>query len=88
MIKRIISNEKHDCIVITSDRDIADFAFSLGATPVSSEKFLNIYRRHETYSYKNEDILNETEYTQHIKKGSSRKPSKKEKLIIRALKKL
>lgn len=88
VIKRIISRERYDWIVITSDRDIADFAFSSGATPVSSEKFLNIYRRQETCNYENEDTLNETVYPQHIKKGSSRKPSKKEKLIIRAIKKL
>jgi predicted RNA-binding protein with PIN domain len=88
VIKRIISTEKHDWIVITSDREIKDFAFSSGAIPIPAEMFLNIYKKPHSFDKQNLIESEETDYSFPQKKGSPRKLSKKEKLVMRALKKL
>ena len=85
VIKRIIASEKREWIVVTSDREIADQAWSCGSTPVLAEKFLRILARQDTFLCDEED--DEEEYIQ-PKKGSSRQLSKKEKAIRRALSKL
>ncbi len=86
VIKRIISSERREWIVVTSDRDIANHAWTSGSIPVSTEDFLDALERKEP-SYFGEEELEE-EYIEPQRKGSPRKPSKKEKAIRRALSKL
>ena len=85
-IKRIISSEKREWIVVTSDRDIAAHAWSSGSIPVSSEDFLNAIERREM---ENEIVGgDEKEYDVPGRKGNPQKPSKKEKAIRKVLRKL
>jgi predicted RNA-binding protein with PIN domain len=86
VIKRIISSERREWIVISSDRDIANHAWASGSIPLSAEEFLNALER-KGVSYFAEDEF-EDEYREPQRKGSPRKPSKKEKAIMRALNKL
>ncbi len=86
VIKRIISSKKHGWIVVTSDRDIADYAWTCGSIPVSAQDFLKVF---------NKEVLLESEgdeceeiYREPLRKGNPRRLSKKEKAILRALKKL
>lgn len=86
MIKRIISSERREWIVVTSDRDIANHAWASGSVPVSADDFLNaLERKDKPYSDEEEK---EEEYSEPHRKGNPRKPSKKEKAIVRALSKL
>jgi uncharacterized protein len=87
VIKRTISSIRHEWIVVTSDRDIADHAWASGSVPVSSEDFLNAIERKNMYKgiddgeYDEEDDI-------YPRKGNPRKLSKKEKAVVRALSKL
>ncbi len=86
VIKGIISSKKHAWIVVTSDRDIADYAWTCGSIPVGAEDFLKIFNKEvlsESEQDKYEDI-----YIEPLRKGNPRRLSKKEKAILRALKKL
>ena len=85
VIKRIISSEKREWIVVTSDREIADHAWSTGSIPVSSDDFLNALSAKDLSGIEEED---EEEYVQPRRKGSPRQLSKKEKAVKRALSKL
>ena len=85
VIKRIISSHRREWIVVTSDRDIADHAWSLGSIPVSSEDFLNAMNARDL-SDKVEEY--EDDYIEPRRKGSARQLSKKEKAIKRAISKL
>jgi len=85
VIKRTISSEKREWIVVTSDREIADHAWSCGSTPITAEKFLKVLGEQHTLPVDEEE--DEEEYIQ-SKKGSPRQLSKKEKAIRRALSKL
>jgi uncharacterized protein len=85
VIKRIISSERREWIVATSDREIADHAWSTGSIPVSSDSFLNALSVEDFSGIEEED---EEEYIEPRRKGSPRQLSKKEKAIRRALSKL
>ena len=87
VIKRIVSAEKREWVVISSDREIAAHAWSQGSVPVASEKFLTLLENTGTtfsgeYDLWDEDPVNVP------KKGSSRTASKKEKALLRILGKL
>jgi len=87
VIKRIISSEKQEWIVVTSDRDIEAHAWTLGSVPVSSEDFMNALKR----KYLEKEVLfkdDEEEYAKPGRKGNPRKTSKKEKAIRRIRSKL
>jgi predicted RNA-binding protein with PIN domain len=85
VIKRIISSDRREWIVVTSDREIADHAWSSGSVPVPAEDFLKATGR-RTPAFLPED--NEEDYPEPRRKGNPRKPSKKEKALRRALSKL
>jgi uncharacterized protein len=87
VIKRIISSERREWIVITSDREIADHAWASGSIPVSSEKFLKVFERKDPLS-SDEGEYDDDEYIEPHRKGNPRKLSKKDKAIKRALSKL
>ncbi len=85
VIKRIITKEKKEWIVVTSDRAIADFAWHSGSIPVSSDDFYQaLYNNEEDYDEENENYG----YHNVNRKGNPRQLSKKEKAIRRALRKL
>ena len=86
VIKRIISSERHQWIVVTSDRDIRDHAWSSGAVPISSEQFLPFLEKTDVPPFEEDE--EEEEYMQPRRKGNPRKLSKKQKAVLRALKKL
>jgi len=85
VIKRMISSDKREWIVVTSDRDIADHTWSCGSTPVAAGKFLRILE--EGSSFSDDDQEEDEEYIQ-PRKGSPRQLSRKEKAVRRALNKL
>ena len=85
VIKRMISAERREWIVVTSDREIADHAWSTGSIPVSSDDFLNALSTKYLSGIEEED---EEEYIEPRRKGSPRQLSKKEKAVKRALSKL
>lgn len=85
VIKRIVSSEKREWIVVTSDRDIADHAWASGSIAVRSEDFLRALERRTALFSSEED---EEEYEETRRRGNPRKLSKKEKSLQRALSKL
>lgn len=87
MIKRIISSDRREWIVVTSDRDIASHAWSSGSIPISTGDFLMALEKEVITSEFNEEGYDE-EYSELRRKGNPRKLSKKEKAIRRALSKL
>lgn len=78
VIKRIVTGDKYH-IVISSDREIQTFAWSQSSVPLSSDEFVSILEG---------DIEIEDRFQGGGKRGSSRTPSKKEKLRQRAIEKL
>jgi uncharacterized protein len=85
VIKRIISSERREWIVVTSDRDIAHHAWASGSIPVPSEDFLRAIERKESLFSGEEG---EEEYSEPQRKGNPWKLSKKEKALKRAVSKL
>ncbi|MBF0328969.1 MAG: NYN domain-containing protein [Nitrospirae bacterium] len=95
VIKRIVSAQRKEWIVVSSDRDIANHAWHVNSIPVSSEKFyervLGIVKKdlsdktaeNSPRYFKDEDDECLPDY-----KGSAYQPSKKDKLIKKALAKL
>jgi len=86
IIKRIISSEGRELIVVTSDRDISNHAWSRGSIPVPAGDFLKALERESSSYFIEEDY--EEDYIEPRRKGNPRKPSKKEKAFRRALSKL
>jgi hypothetical protein len=86
VIKRIISSDRREWIVVTSDRDIVNHAWALGSIPVSAEDFLVAIEK-GIPSYLDEKE-NDEEYIEPQRKGNPRRLSKKEKAIRRVLSKL
>ncbi len=94
MIKRIISTERQEWIVITSDRDIASEAWRCGSIPISSEvfyeKLFDPYKQAQAdkgyYDEPDEPDIGSGPPYKH--KGNPHRFSKKEKAIRRAISKL
>jgi hypothetical protein len=95
VIKRIISKDRKEWIVVSNDRDIIKHAWSVNSIPIPSEKFFEIVSRQAgqggghleepAYEFSYKDI--EDEYS-HSPKGNPSQLSKKEKAIRRTLSKL
>lgn len=89
VIKRIISSDKREWIVVSSDRDIAAHAWSTGSVPVASETFMEIAFKSANYLQETDEDGDDENYGIDIsRKGNPSRPSKKEKTIQRALDKL
>lgn len=88
VIKRIISSDRREWIVVTSDRDIVNHAWTTGSIPVSTENFLKAFERKIPSYFDEEENDDSDEYIEPRRKGNPRKLSKKEKAIRRALSKL
>ena len=94
VIKRIVSTERRQWIVVSSDREIASHAWSNGSIPVPSEEFLSVIgaagagrlhsRADASVSEKHED---EGELHE-CRKGNPHTPSRKERALKRAIGKL
>jgi predicted RNA-binding protein with PIN domain len=84
-IKKIISQDDTHWIVVTSDREIQTHAWSHGAVPIESEQFVDKLQSHRSAG---DYELLEDDYDEPRRKGRARQPSKKQKAIERALKKL
>ncbi|MCX8030057.1 MAG: NYN domain-containing protein [Thermodesulfovibrionales bacterium] len=94
-IKRMLNDTKRQWVVITSDKLVAKYVWSVHSIPIESEVFLEIL---EETLQKNEQIIEEStdkdfiskkyyEYSKGLK-GNPYKPSKKNKAINRVLNKL
>lgn len=84
VIQRIISKDNREWIVITSDRDIIRHAWASGCIPIPSENFLRVFEAAGQSDTEEET----TESEEYQRKGNPRTPSKKEKALRRAFRKL
>jgi predicted RNA-binding protein with PIN domain len=87
VIKKSITREKKEWIVISSDRDVMAYTWSQGFVPVASEKFQSLIENADRNLTGEYDLLYEDESDIPRKRGS-RTPSRKEKALLRILKKL
>ncbi len=92
VIKRTLSSERREWIVVSSDREIARHAWATGSIPIGSERFLPFLEAEEPggeadkgYSLEQEEDEGEKEGS---RRGSARQLSRKEKASRRALGKL
>jgi hypothetical protein len=91
VIKTIISSEKKEWIVVTSDRDIAAFAWANGSVPVPSERFSGLLGPSGGFAAGESGRRYEHDDDGEVQvkgKGRQRTPSRKEKALARVLKKL
>lgn len=72
---------------MSSDRDIMSHAWACGSVAVPSDRFLSIIENIEK-TFAGEHELLEEDSSGIQKKGRARTPSRKEKSLMRALKKL
>lgn len=86
VIKRIVSMERRQWIVVSSDRDIARHAWAVDSVPVGTDDFLRFLTRTESDCAldSDEDQMDDLP----SRKGNPRRLSRKEKAVERALKKL
>lgn len=89
-IKKTISAERREWIVVTADRDIADHAWATGSIPVAPERFVGaISRRSAGSSDATEHGADGEEHDERpTRKGSSYHLSRKEKAVRRVINKL
>jgi len=83
----MISKEKKEWIVISSDRDIMAYAWTCGSVPVTSEEFQPVIESTGRSFAGAYDLLEEDDRSVY-KKGNPRQLSKKEKALMRVLRKL
>jgi len=93
VIMRIIAEEQKAWIVISSDREIANFAHSKEMVPVTSDEFeRKLFAAIESADYEGGEIPDDEDRYDDLpptrQKGAQRKLSKKEKMKSRALRKL
>lgn len=87
VIKKIISKEKKEWIVVSSDRDIMAYAWSCDSVPVPSDTF-QPFLEQTSGSFKGEYDFLDDDSIYEKRKGNPRQLSKKEKALARVLKKL
>jgi hypothetical protein len=88
VIKRIITSERRQWIVITSDRDIAHHAWASGSVPLPAEDFMRIFQKEQSSNAEEEKEEVDEEHLKNLRKGNPKRLSKKDKAINRALSKL
>ncbi len=102
VIKRIIAKNRKEWIVVSSDKDIVRYAWSVNSIPVPSEEFLEkVYKEAALKDipleagaaadiYGADELKDSGEYDEVVssRKGNSYKLSKREKSVRRALSKL
>ncbi len=87
VIMEMIKGDRREWIVITSDRQIADYAWSHGSVPVASEQFMARLAHAGGIADGEYEELDETVDTVR-RKGTSRQLSKKERSLSKAIRKL
>ncbi len=94
VIRRILSTERREWIVVSSDREVAGHAWGAGSVPIPSEEFLRFIEAARTeveapvhLPGPEKDDENDMEETR-VRKGSGWMLSRKEKAVKRALGKL
>ena len=89
VIKRIISAERREWIVVSSDREVADHAWATDCVPVPSEVFLRFLESGGTSSGPSpSEEEGDDRQLERQRKGNPRMLSKKEKAMNRVLGKL
>ena len=88
VIKRIISREKKEWIVISSDREIMSHAWACGSVPIPSAEFLSLLEKSDTATTGKYDLLEEDYEGGRKRKGNPQKLSKKEKTLVRVRRRL
>ncbi len=92
VIKRILSSDRREWIVVSSDREIVRHAWATGSIPVGSERFLPFLEAAESGMPADKGSSLEEEEDEDEKggsrRGSARQLSRKEKASRRALGKL
>jgi len=88
VIKRIISRDSREWIVITSDNEIVSHAWSCGSVPVPSAEFLNILERQNASITGEYELIEEDYGEDRQRKGNPQQPSKKEKARMRVRRRL
>jgi uncharacterized protein len=88
VIKRLISSEDREWVVVTSDRDIAAHAWARGSVPVPSGAFLPVIEPKRHSGGEGIEGTDEEEESQARRKGSPRKLSRKERALRRVVEKL
>ena len=88
VIKDLIGRQGKEWIVVTSDRDIADYAWSHGSVPVSSGLFLDRIMEKLSHAGSVSEQgreLPEEDDDRSGRKGNAHRPSKRAKAIARAV---
>lgn len=91
VIKRIISSDRREWIVVSSDREIADHAWATGSVPIAAEEFLLFLgkdRGEDEGDDNREEDRGDDEETDVTRKGNPHRLSKKEKAVRRVIAKL
>ncbi len=92
VIKRIVSTDKRQWIVVSSDREVASHAWSSGSVPVPSEEFLPLIEAagglHSRGDVPAKEGHEDEGVSFECRKGNPHTPSRKEKALKRALGKL
>ena len=88
VIKRIISREKKEWIVISSDREIMSHAWACGSVPIPSSEFQSLIEKGDTSTTGKYDLIEEDYEGGRQRKGNPQKLSKKEKTLMRVRRKL
>ena len=91
VIKRMAKRFGHGAVVVTSDREVAHFAETVGATAVSSEEFeerMGMAAVMEGEGIDPEEVVGDERGKGTRKKGPAKRPSKKRRRAIQRLKKL
>ena len=95
VIKRMVQERAEEIVVVTSDRDIADFVSRRGGTAISSQEFDELMGRAKTAitdhgSHKEEGSGKEDDATmgRAKKKGPSRRLSRRKKSAMERIRKL
>ncbi|MBI5025452.1 MAG: NYN domain-containing protein [Nitrospirae bacterium] len=92
VINRILSEEKRAWIVVSSDREISDFAEAKDLTSITSGEFEGklIEKPAEGFNVRDEVFIKDEDYLdiELPRKGNPRRPSKRQRQKLRALKKL
>jgi predicted RNA-binding protein with PIN domain len=94
VIKRFVKEDKRPWIVVSSDREISDFAYKKDCLPVTSDEFedkliscLRLSGSEGTGEYR-EDMEEELDRIPVLSRGNPRKLSRKQKKRLQALDKL
>jgi len=88
VIQRILSTERREWIVVSSDREIASHAWSLGSTPLASEEFIPFLRSRAQDDREEDWAEREDDEEEARRPGNPKRLSKRERAVRRALGKL